>query len=124
MTSAWQSCQGDYRPQELFVRGDSTVIARNIRQVEDGLWQWEEYAVKTEDYNAIHTVVEESSPFSASKTAYIMDTEVVFDNVPDGGVSALLSNPQIAHTVTRSGSRVVVSFEPLEEVTKITILVR
>ena len=26
MTGAWQSCQGDYKPLDLFVRGNQTVM--------------------------------------------------------------------------------------------------
>ena len=37
MTSAWQSCQGDYKPDSLFTRDNMTVIARNIKEVEDGI---------------------------------------------------------------------------------------
>ena len=53
MTSAWQSCQGDYKPLEVFTRDNLTVITRNITEVEDGLYQWEEYAMLTEDYESV-----------------------------------------------------------------------
>lgn len=53
MTSAWQSCQGDYKPLEVFTRDNLTVITRNITEVEDGLFQWEEYAMLTEDYESV-----------------------------------------------------------------------
>ena len=53
MTSAWQSCQGDYKPPENFTRDDCTVIARNIKEVEDGIYQWEEYATLTSDYDKL-----------------------------------------------------------------------
>lgn len=53
MTSAWQSCQGDYKPLEKFTRDDCTVIARNIKEVEDGIYQWEEYAILTSDYDKL-----------------------------------------------------------------------
>ena len=50
MTSAWQSCQGDYKPLEVFTRDDLTVITKNVKEVEEGLYQWEEYAMPTEAY--------------------------------------------------------------------------
>lgn len=50
MTSAWQSCQGDYRPLEVFTRGDLTVVTKNVKEVEEGLFQWDEYAMPTEAY--------------------------------------------------------------------------
>lgn len=58
------------------------------------------------------------TPWTASKTAYIDDTECIFADVPTGNVSAYISVP---HTVERDGDRVVVRFEPLEEVAEVTI---
>ena len=62
--------------------------------------------------------VEAVTPVTMTKTAYIDDTEVVFTNVPQGNVSAYINVP---HTVEREGNRVIVRFEPLEEVTEVTI---
>lgn len=53
-----------------------------------------------------------------TKTAYIEDTEVVFTDVPTGNMTVYCSVP---HTVERDGDRVTVKFEPLEEVTEVTI---
>lgn len=50
MTSVWQNCQGDYKPQEFFLRDNCAVITRNLAEVEDGIYQWEEYAMLAEDY--------------------------------------------------------------------------
>lgn len=58
------------------------------------------------------------TPWTASKTAYIDDTECVFENVPQGNLSAYMTVP---HTVERDGDRVTVKFEPLEDVTEVTI---
>lgn len=58
------------------------------------------------------------TPWTASKTAYIDDTECVFDNVPNGNVSAYMTVP---HTVEREGDRVIVRFEALTEVQTVTI---
>lgn len=60
------------------------------------------------------------TPWTASKTAYIEDTEVVFSGVPTGNMTVYCSVP---HTVERDGDRVTVHFEPLEEVTEVTISV-
>ena len=62
--------------------------------------------------------VVEITPWTASKTAYIDDTEVTFTDVPQGSMSVYMDAP---HTYVRDGSRVVVRFEPLEEVTEVTI---
>ena len=62
--------------------------------------------------------VEAVTPVTMTKTAYIDDTEVVFTDVPQGNVSAYMTVP---HTVERDGNRVIVRFEPLEEVQTVTI---
>ena len=62
--------------------------------------------------------VEAVTPVTMTKTAYIDDTECVFENVPNGNVSAYMTVP---HTVERDGNRVTVKFAPLEEVQTVTI---
>lgn len=62
--------------------------------------------------------VVEITPWTASKLAYIDDTEVTFTDVPQGSMSVYMDTP---HTYERDGDRVVVKFEPLEEVTEVTI---
>lgn len=62
--------------------------------------------------------VVEITPWTMTKTAYIDDTECIFTGVPTGNMTVYCSVP---HTVERDGDRVVVRFEPLEEVTDITI---
>lgn len=64
--------------------------------------------------------VVEITPWTASKTAYIDDTECIFTEVPTGNMTVYCSVP---HTVERDGDRVAVRFEPLEEVINITISV-
>lgn len=58
------------------------------------------------------------TPWTASKTAYVDDTECIFTEVPTGNMTVYCSVP---HTVERDGDRVTVKFEPLEEVTEVTI---
>jgi hypothetical protein len=58
------------------------------------------------------------TPWTASKTAYIDDTEVMFTDVPQGSMSVYMDAP---HTYVRDGSMVTVKFEPLEEVQTVTI---
>lgn len=58
------------------------------------------------------------TPWTATKTAYIDDTECIFENIPTGNVTVYCSVP---HTVEKQDGRVVVKFEPLEEVTEVTI---
>ena len=64
--------------------------------------------------------VEAVTPWSASKTAYIDDTEIIFTNVPSGNMSVYVGG--VNHTLfEREGDMVTVKFEPLEEVTEVTI---
>lgn len=60
------------------------------------------------------------TPWTASKTAYIDDTEVTFTDVPYGNTSVYVGG--VNHLFfERDGDRVTVKFEPLEEVTEVTI---
>ena len=66
--------------------------------------------------------VVEITPWTASKTAYIDDTSVTFENVPNGNISVYVGG--VNHTLfERDSDRVVVRFEPLEEVAEVTISV-
>lgn len=124
MTSVWQSCQGDYKPLDVFTRGKKTVITRNIKEMDDGLYQWEEYAMLTEDYETINTIVKDQGPYIDTKTAYIDDTEVVFTNVPTGSLLVSFGDGNMNYSVIRNDGTITVSFEALEEVTKVTITVQ
>lgn len=62
--------------------------------------------------------VTEITPWTATKTAYIGDTECIFTDVPQGNLTVYLTIP---YTVERMDNRVVVRFDTLEEVTDIAI---
>ena len=62
--------------------------------------------------------VTEITPWTASKTAYIEDTECIFADVPSGNMTIYCP---VAYTVERMDGRVTVYFEPLEEIIEITI---
>lgn len=62
--------------------------------------------------------VQTVTPYTETKTAYIYDTMVVFTKVPSGNIAVYFNKP---YTVERDADRVTVKFEPLEEVTTITI---
>ena len=54
MYSTWQDCRGDYKPEPIFKRGNQTVIVKNIKETDEkGVYQWEEYAMLTEDYESV-----------------------------------------------------------------------
>ena len=70
------------------------------------------------DIDVVRKGVADVTPTTFTKTAYIDDSEVVFTNVPSGNMTIFFDKP---YTVTKSGSNVLISFKPLEEVTTITI---
>ena len=72
------------------------------------------------DTAGIRQSVSDITPYTESKTAYIDDMEVVFANVPAGNISVFTSN-SISFQVARLDNSVAVRFDPLEEVTTITI---
>ena len=63
--------------------------------------------------------VEQLTPYTETKTAYIGDTELIFTNVPSGNLSIFAS--MVKTDYERLGDKVLVYFKPLEEVTEITI---
>lgn len=64
--------------------------------------------------------VEAVTPWTASKTAYIEDTELTFTDVPPGNMTVYCP---VNYTIERMDGRATVYFEPLEEVINITISV-
>ena len=75
------------------------------------------------DSAGIKKSVLDVTPYTESKTAYILDTEIVFNSVPQGNMSVFFSIPT-DYTIERVSDSVVVSFEPLEEVTEVTISIQ
>lgn len=60
----------------------------------------------------------ELTPYTETKIAYIDDTEIVFTDVPNGNLSVFgIDN----FSMTKDNGRLILTFEPLEEVTEITI---
>lgn len=64
------------------------------------------------------------TPYTATKTAYIDDTEVIFTNVPSGAWYVSFNNDVTATRVTKDGGTLTVEFDPLEKVTEVTITVQ
>ena len=63
---------------------------------------------------------ESAIPWTATKIAYIDDTECIFEGIPAGNISVYVGG--VNHTLfERDGDRVTVKFEPLEEVTEVAI---
>ena len=64
--------------------------------------------------------VDDITPYTETKTAYIGDTEVTFYDVPEGNVTVFFDKP---YTMEKITDRITLHFEELEEVTEITISV-
>ena len=70
------------------------------------------------------SAVETLTPYTETKTAYIGDTEISFDNVPSGNLSVFADNISEYRT-DRVGSTLNIDFiKPLEEVTEVTISIQ
>ena len=68
--------------------------------------------------------VMEMTPYKETKTAYIGDTEISFENVPRGNLSVFADNISEYRT-DRVGSTLNIDFiNPLEEVTEVTISIQ
>lgn len=74
-----------------------------------------------EHINMLGREVEKVTPYKDTKTAYIDDTEITFDNVPTGNLTVFFDGDYEAE---RQADRVVIHFEALEEVKEITIMIQ
>lgn len=70
------------------------------------------------DIAGVRKSVSDVTPYTETKTAYISDTQMIFNNVPSGNLSVYFDKP---YTVEREADRITITFEALEEVTPITI---
>lgn len=66
--------------------------------------------------------IENITPYKETKTAYIEDTTLTFENVPTGNLSVFSTVSE--YNVNRDGETVIIDFAPLEEVTEFTIMVQ
>jgi len=64
------------------------------------------------------------TPYTETKTAYIGDTEVVFTNVPSGNLSIFGLLSRLYRVERESDAVTITLFEPLEEVTEVTISIQ
>lgn len=70
------------------------------------------------DVNGVRKSVSDITPYTQTKTAYIDDTEIVFENVPSGNLTVYFDGN---YTIERENDRIIIMFEPLEEVKEVTI---
>lgn len=94
-------------------------LEERLDSFEQSLLQMQKNLVpQTEKVDNTANKVEQITPYTENKTAYIDDTFIVFTNVPSGNLTVYFDKP---YTVEREADRVTIKFEPLEEVTTITI---
>ena len=74
----------------------------------------------SDDTKATRKQVSDITPYTETKTAYIYDTTLTFENVPDGNLTIYFNKP---YSVSRENGFVILDFDPLTEVTDITISV-
>lgn len=70
------------------------------------------------DVNGVRKSVSDITPYTQTKAAYIDDTEIIFENVPSGNLTVYFDGN---YTIERESDRVIIMFEPLEEVKEVTI---
>lgn len=79
---------------------------------------------QSQEINNLNDRVTELTPYRTTKQTFIGDTELIFENVPDGNLSVYARNVEdakIDYDVIREGDRVIISFAPLDYVTNFTI---
>ena len=75
----------------------------------------------TETAEMANAKVDYITPYTDSKTAYIGDTEVTFENVPIGNMSVYgLSE----YSIDRQSDYVTITFDAVDEVTNISISIQ
>lgn len=77
-----------------------------------------------ETLNVLSHQVSEITPYTDTKTAYIDDTEVVFNGVPDGALLVSFSNGNTSYSTSREDGVLTVEFAPFDEVAEVTITVQ
>lgn len=77
-----------------------------------------------ETLNNLSEQVSEMTPYTDTKTAYIDDTEVVFNGVPDGALLVSFSNGNTSYSTSREDDSLTVGFTPFEELVEVTIIVQ
>lgn len=104
-------------------------IHEDIQEIKPGYYQYHEYQYEVDEYlhfilQDMLTDISDIKPYTATKTAYIGDNEVVFSDAPEGNLSVYIKDSEgnyPSYTVERISDRIRVSFEPLENVTEVTI---
>lgn len=125
------------KPATVDTTSSATVVylRRNIQQItrademgEVTLWQYEEARISHSEYEQfLAGQIEDLTPYTVAKTAYIEDTEIAFTDIPDGTMSVSVKDTEgnyPNYTTERTSDKVTIHFsEPLSKVTTVTISV-
>lgn len=106
-----------------YVRKNIEVKTETIEGDTITIYVFDECKIKKEDWD-IYQDIMRITPTDYKKTAYIGDTEILFSCVKDGNLSVFAKDTEGRYpvcTAERSGDTVRVSFDPLENVTEITL---
>ena len=81
-----------------------------------------------ESIDAMGHSIESAMPYKVTKKAYIDDTEISFKDVPSGTYDVKFDKSVLVNNIykedyTDGTSTIIVSFEPLEEVTEVTLTI-
>lgn len=133
MNLIWNTVEGsqEEKPKEIETISSKTTIylRKNIKRMtrhdeitgdDSEFWQYDEATLtqrEYEQYAAEHLLA--ITPYTATKTAYIGDTEITFYDTPATG-NLTVYCPGNYH-VDRLVDRIFITFDELEEVTEITI---
>ena len=125
-----------YRPNEYSVEKDIieypvgsneelTPLPNPFVSVAQMITQVNEHANEVDAH--AQEMVEEITPYTETKTAYIDDTDIVFETDAMGVITILAIDRDgitIPTTFEREGNKIIVSFEPLQQVTNVTISIQ
>lgn len=73
MTGVWQDVQGNYLPLEVFERDDKIVVTKEVVSVGGGIYQWKEFSIKKEDYEAVNGAITKTQESVNTNTTDISD---------------------------------------------------
>ena len=79
------------------------------------------------DVTEVEKEVIDITPYVETKTAYIDDTEIIFEVDKQGVISVNAvnrNNETVPVTYEKDGNKIIVLFDPLEEVTNVTIQIQ
>lgn len=106
-------------------------ILTRLENLENFVFALSEKIDRNQFYNDADTAgarqsISNITPFEETKTAYIDDTEIVFEGVKEGNLSVYVKDKDgnyPDYKVERAGERVTVYFEPLKSITTVTITI-